>query len=80
MPRQVALLVRDSLKRLSEQWNDKIVKEQVAKQAAGSYTALTSASKKRRAVLLDVDMQDPAAQGSVDPATAASAPTAAIAN
>ena len=56
VPKQVALLLLASLKRLSETWVQSNSQEATRLQAAGSYTALTSAAKKRRAALLDSEM------------------------
>ena len=56
LPRQVAMLLRDSLQRMSDNWEGNENKDRIAAQAAGSFAALSGAAKKRRAVLLDCEM------------------------
>ena len=56
LPKQVVILVRDSLKRMSDSWDEAVKAGQITVEAAGSYAALSGAAKKRRASLLDVKM------------------------
>ena len=56
VPRQGALLLRDSTKRLSENWEAAEKAEEIAQTAAGSYAEMTDVTKKRRAMLLDTEL------------------------
>ena len=56
IPKQVAYLLRDTLQRTSDSWENSVKAEEIAKQAAGSFASLAGATKKRRAILLDAEM------------------------
>ena len=67
IPRQVATLLRDSLKRMCDNCENAEKKDEIAQQAAGSFATLTGATKRRRAVLLDFEMIPvPAVTESID--------------
>ena len=57
VPRQVAILFKESLERLKSNWEEQeAVKNKLKEEAAGSYSAMIGTVRRRRAIAVDEDM------------------------